>query len=1414
MVALTTILSNRCKFSSLIIILKEISAPSPTPATNTRNCCDLLAVAALPAVEQLLLQLVSIIYEPVSIGFLARTLASLDTALVGDRRPSSEEISEMVSRLRRKGFLNGKNQCPPVLAELLTRQTLTLKRFGLLASLIEKAAPVDYMHGKWPTRCWRALRQFRIGVYSQNFDKLDEALAFLEGECHRYLQTEPPAVLVAANAFDPVWFGSLPGSLQFFLLDQVIRHSLERLHHFPDIIAYLENEQAQTVPLDERVPFRRLLASCYLLQGRHDVLGRLLEQHSDSFLGSGFAGSVAFLDGDTERALHLFAEDLQHMQQYAGSEPCFFFGITGLFCIFALLARDEEGDRDRARAAVATVLQRCNGCSEEIPFRFLDVVLRSSDDVLPDMLALTEDLAADDRSLTSLVAILSLYWMGVEIPLEFQDILQRLYEQARANAFDWVAMESAELLAALGQQDMQQAAVELAGQLNCRYLTHILAPHATWKQSLQELIEVTSRIREPERTTRLCWLVEYVNNTLELIPKEQKKTATGNWTKGRTIAFQRLVLERGIDYLTSQDRLICAALYQADESGGKNGGLAFDSDKALPALVGHPFVFLKHSPQTPVEIVAGEPELVVERKGDSLFIHFFQDIGDGPVAVWAETPTRYRIIRISDEHRKVAEITGRDGLLVPLAASRQVLDAIGNIASFMTVHSAIEVRGDGLPVEFVESDPTIHVHIIPYGSGFRIEFFIRPFTNGGPYLKPGVGVANLIAEINGTRLRTKRNLRLEEEKAREIEESCPMLDLAIDFEQENKREWHLLDPEECLQVLLEIEEIKDRVILEWPEGEKLAVRRQAGVNQLNLNIRTSQQDWFSLSGQLEIDQDEVMELKTLLDKVRETRSRFIPMGEGQFLALTQEFRNRLEELILYGNNQPGSETEVKIHPLAAIALEELTHQAQTNADKGWRQRLQSIAEAQELVPKVPTTLKAELRDYQKEGFVWMSRLAHLGVGACLADDMGLGKTLQSIAVILSLAQDGPSLVVAPTSVCMNWETEVNRFAPTLNFHMFSELNRDEIISSLGKFDLLVTSYTLLQQEIERLSQVRWQSIVLDEAQAIKNAATKRSKAAMRLDARFRLITTGTPIENHLGELWNLFGFINPGLLGTYKQFNRRFGIPIEKYHDREARRTLKKLIRPFMLRRIKSQVLEELPPRTEITLRVEMQPEELQFYEALRQQAIENIEGSSEKTGRHLRILAEIMRLRRACCHPKLIDAQVEIPSTKLQVFAETVEELLGGGHKALVFSQFTGHLALLRAFLDERGISYKYLDGTTPTKDRQQQVESFQAGEGDLFLISLKAGGLGLNLTAADYVIHMDPWWNPAVEDQAADRAHRIGQKRPVTVYRLVTANTIEEKIVRLHQEKRDLANSLLEGADVSTRISAEELLELIRSN
>ncbi len=1371
-------------------------------------------VRSLPPFEQLLLQFISVIYEPVSINFLYNCLGRIDIPMPDGHRPGSDELQAIVNRLRELELLNTVNQCPTLLAEQLTRQAVVDGHFSLFASLIEKEASVSYVYGKWTTRCWRALRQFRIGIHTHDFDKIDEAAVFFEEQCRKQIGPEPPAVRIVARTFDPEWFGGLPGSLQFFLLDRIIRYSMEQAVHFPGVLTYLEDEDGMQLSEDERIPFRRMLAGYYLLQGSCEQLENLLAVHAESFQGSGFAGSVAFLHGRTDEALVLFEHDLEQLSEYAGPEGTFFLGITGLFCILALLIRNSESDRELIRRSVALVLARCQGCPEEIPFRFLDAYTRSIDGTMPDMRTLTERFEAEERSLTTLIAVLSLYWMGVEIPQEFQESLISLYKQAKDNGFSWLAMESAELLATLDpdRRDLAEAAGTYRRDLDCRTIIHIISPEDSWKRSLQELIAVTSRSRAPERTVRLAWMVDSKDGTLSLVPKEQKKTAANQWSKGRAIALNRLMGQQDFDFLTHQDTQICAALRQVGDPNSRNGGCAFDMDEVLPALVGHPLVFLEKAGHVPVEIVSGEPELMVEEQEGFLFIHFAQDIGEGKVALWPETPTRFRVMEINDEHRRVAEITGREGLRVPIAASRQVLDAIGNIASFMTVHSSIDVGMADQNVTVVEADPTIHIHIIPYGSGFRLEMFVQPFSRRGPYLKPGAGVANLMAEVDGRRLQTRRNLLLEEEKAREIEESCPILDLAIDMEQENEREWHLLDPEECLQALLELEEIRERVVLEWPEGEKLAVRRQAGVNQLNLNIRTSQQDWFALSGRLQIDQDEVIDLKTLLEKVRESHSRFIPLGEGQFLALTQEFRNRLEELIQFGDTT--GDDEIHVHPLAALALDDLTRQANTTTDDGWNRQLKNIELAQDLVPEVPSTLQADLRDYQAEGFVWMARLAHLGVGGCLADDMGLGKTLQALAVILNRAQDGPTLVIAPTSVCMNWEQEVARFAPTLNLHTLSGTDRGATIQAMGKRDMLVTSYTLLQQEVELLEGIQWQTIVLDEAQSIKNAATKRSKAAMRLNAKFRLITTGTPIENHLGELWNLFNFINPGLLGTYKQFNARFGIPIEKHHDRDARLQLKKLIRPFMLRRIKSQVLEELPPRTEITLRVEMKPQEMEFYEAIRQQAIENIEGSAQKSGRHLQILAEIMRLRRACCNPRLIDENTKISSTKLRVFAEVVEELLGSRHKALVFSQFTGHLALIREYLDNEGIVYKYLDGTTPAKERQRQVESFQAGEGDLFLISLKAGGLGLNLTAADYVIHMDPWWNPAVEDQAADRAHRIGQKRPVTVYRLVTANTIEEKIVRLHQEKRDLANSLLEGSDVSARISAAELLELIRSS
>jgi SNF2 family DNA or RNA helicase len=494
---------------------------------------------------------------------------------------------------------------------------------------------------------------------------------------------------------------------------------------------------------------------------------------------------------------------------------------------------------------------------------------------------------------------------------------------------------------------------------------------------------------------------------------------------------------------------------------------------------------------------------------------------------------------------------------------------------------------------------------------------------------------------------------------------------------------------------------------------------------------------------------------------------------------------------------------------------------QVEHDAAYAARLQALDDARGIVPALPTALQAELRPYQAEGFEWAMRLAAAGLGACLADDMGLGKTLQAIAVLLARAANGPALVVVPTSLIGNWRAECRRFAPSLRVHVYAEgggaLARRERVEAMGRHDVLLVSYPMLQIDGEVFAGRAWATLVLDEAQAIKNAAAKRSQAVFALRAAFRLAMSGTPIENRLAELWSVMRACNPGLLGTAQRFNERFANLIERQSDRQAQRTLKRLIAPFILRRTKAQVLAELPPRTELLLEVAGDDTERAHYEALRREALAAAERSlaGDAPGQaHLNILAGLTRLRRAACDPRLVTPTLKAPGAKVQAFAELAAELVANGHKTLVFSQFVDFLALLREPLDAAGIAYQYLDGATPAAERTRRVEAFQEGQGELFLISLKAGGFGLNLTVADYVVIADPWWNPAAEDQASGRAHRIGQQRPVTVYRLVHQGTLEEKILALHQTKRELADSVLEGeaGGPAAVPMAHELLALMR--
>lgn len=480
-----------------------------------------------------------------------------------------------------------------------------------------------------------------------------------------------------------------------------------------------------------------------------------------------------------------------------------------------------------------------------------------------------------------------------------------------------------------------------------------------------------------------------------------------------------------------------------------------------------------------------------------------------------------------------------------------------------------------------------------------------------------------------------------------------------------------------------------------------------------------------------------------------------------------------------------------------------------------RDRLLALADEERLaLPPLPKTFNGELRHYQQRGVAWLQLLARGGFGGVLADDMGLGKTVQLLAhVVLEKAAGRlkrPVLIVSPTSVAPNWRAEIERFVPQLRLLVLTGADRSERFAQIERSDVVLTTYALLQRDVEILTEHEWQVAVLDEAQAIKNPRSKGAQAASRLHAEQRLALTGTPMENHLDELWSIFSYAMPGLLGERAAFGRVFRTPIEKRGDDERRRLLAARLRPFLLRRRKESVALDLPEKSEIVTRIELDGRQRDLYETIRVAMHERVRQELRRHGlarSHIVVLDALLKLRQVCCDPRLLKMSVARgvrESAKLEALLEMLPELIDEGRRVLLFSQFTSMLDLIKPELCERGIPFEELRGET--KDRVTPVRRFQNGEVPLFLISLRAGGTGLNLTAADTVIHYDPWWNPAVERQATDRAHRIGQHKPVFVYKLVTQGTVEERIVELQQRKAELAASLFDDA-ASLKLDAEEI-------
>ena len=480
--------------------------------------------------------------------------------------------------------------------------------------------------------------------------------------------------------------------------------------------------------------------------------------------------------------------------------------------------------------------------------------------------------------------------------------------------------------------------------------------------------------------------------------------------------------------------------------------------------------------------------------------------------------------------------------------------------------------------------------------------------------------------------------------------------------------------------------------------------------------------------------------------------------------------------------------------------------------RGFTARLRDAAERAS--DAVPEGLTVELRPYQREGLRWLNALAEAGVGGVLADDMGLGKTLQLVTHLLALKERGelthPALIVVPTSLIPNWQAEIARFAPALSVLALHGPQRGDDFSQIGTQDILLTSYALLPRDVVTLRKQLFALIVLDEAQQVKNPRTQARRAVLSLRAPRCICLTGTPLENHLGEMWSQVDLAVPGLLGDEGAFRRHYRVPIEKQHDEDCQRRLNHRLAPFILRRTKAQVASELPPKTEITRRVVLEGRQRELYESLRLSLADELREVIAQRGishSGIVVLDALLKLRQVCCDPRLVKLEAARgirDSAKFELLMDMLPALLAEGRRILLFSQFTEMLKLIAGELDRHRIRYVTLTGET--RDRAEPVQRFQNGEVPLFLLSLKAGGVGLNLTAADVVIHYDPWWNPAAEAQASDRAHRIGQDKPVFVFRLITSGTVEERIEELKARKAELAEAVLEGGGTREKLSFDQ--------
>jgi SNF2 family DNA or RNA helicase len=942
-------------------------------------------------------------------------------------------------------------------------------------------------------------------------------------------------------------------------------------------------------------------------------------------------------------------------------------------------------------------------------------------------------------------------------------------------------------------------------------LSSMLEREPEYRIALNALERFADSVESKENvlSRRVTWYVDMTCGELAKPALEEYREGVG-WTRGQRVDLEALRAVK--DTLPAEDRAVLLAIDATPVSGRV-------PPEALEALCGHSRVFNGARGRQPVEVVRGHGRVETRQERGHLVIQVEPSGAKEGVHVVIESESRLVVYRIDAAFAKLIALLPT-GIRIPQNRKHEGLAVLSRLSPF------VEVRSDELGAfRSIKADSSPCLRISSEAGAWWIEVGVRPFGELGRFFPPGLGRSSVTVHGGEDLFESERNLAEECERFHSLVGLCPTLRDALAKEAEElgvPKEGRFsvtLGEEELFTLIAELREGYPNCPIEWKNSKPISSQGKLTSKGLQGSLKRTK-GWYIVDGSVKFEQINDVTLAELLRMPFTKTGRFLRLPSGDFVEVEKRVRQVLAKLASVGElSARGTSSEIKIPEVAFDALKTLLDAGTSiEVERTAREWLGRVDATLASEPPVPDGLQATLRPYQIEGYQWLRRYSLLGMGVCLADDMGLGKTLQIIALLLTRVVDGPALVVAPTSVCSNWLEELNRFAPSLTAVEYTGRGRSEVLlpfktpSDSAPAHVIIVSYALLQQDAEELAAVDWNTVVLDEAQFIKNPHSLRAKAAYRLNARYKLAMTGTPVENHLGDLWSIFHFIHPSLFGSLKHFQLRYVKPIERDKDSERQSVLKKLVQPFLLRRRKDEVLKELPPITTLQHFVRLNEDEAVRYAYLRKSVHEKLYTPHGKRENKIEALAEITRLRRFCCHPRLVFPDAPTDSSKVQSCFELVTELRDNGHRALVFSQFVDFLELVREQLDERGIKYLYLDGSTPKEARQERVKAFQSGTTELFLISLKAGGFGLNLTGADYVIHLDPWWNPAVEAQATDRVHRIGQERPVTVYRLVTKDSIEERIVELHREKRAIADALLDGSSVANTLSEDELLSLLR--